>query len=49
MCIRDSLIVAGLGLWLLVRSVDQSALLDFMAPTAAQARDLGWLALTEGR
>ncbi|ARC37552.1 hypothetical protein A6J80_15315 [Paracoccus yeei] len=41
-------VAAGLGLWLVVRSVDQSALLDFLAPTAAQARDLGWLALTEG-
>lgn len=35
-----------LGLWL--GALDGQALLDFAAPTAAQARDAGWVALSEG-
>lgn len=35
-----------IGLWL--GSLDRQALLDLVAPTAAQARDAGWVALSEG-
>lgn len=35
-----------IGLWL--GSLDRQALLDLIAPTAAQARDVGWAALSEG-
>lgn len=41
------LILLVLVAWLLAR-VDWLWLLDFLAPTAAQARDLGWVNIVEG-
>lgn len=35
--------------WLLLRDIDWRAVIDFVAPTAAQARDAGWVALSEVR
>ncbi|WP_313352795.1 hypothetical protein [Paracoccus sp. (in: a-proteobacteria)] len=44
--------LAALGMSLLIGwvsgQVDGQAVLDFVAPTAAQARDTGWVALSEG-
>ncbi|MDQ7775283.1 MAG: hypothetical protein Q4615_04870 [Paracoccus aminovorans] len=50
------LFVAWLAFWLTVGGVvawnylpGRGAVLDFLSPTAAQARDSGWAALSEGR
>jgi len=43
-----ALVVAGFALGLLIGQVDTSAALDLLAPTAAQARDAGWVAISEG-
>jgi len=42
------LVAAGFVLGLLIGQIDPSAALDFLAPTAAQARDAGWVAIAEG-
>ncbi|MFC3569174.1 hypothetical protein [Paracoccus simplex] len=50
-----ALFAAGLLFWLVVAGwmlwdylPDTGAVLDFLAPTAAQAREAGWVALSEG-
>jgi len=43
-----ALVLAGFALGLLIGRIDASAALDFLAPTAAQARDAGWVAIAEG-
>lgn len=43
-----ALVVVGFALGLLIGRIDTSAPLDFLAPTAAQARDAGWVAIAEG-
>lgn len=43
------IVVAMMGLWVAAQAIDWGAALDFIAPTAAQARDTGWAALAEGR
>lgn len=49
------LFVAWLAFWLTIGGVigwhhlpEAGAVLDFLAPTAAQTRDAGWVALSEG-
>ncbi len=44
------LALVGLGfvLGLLIGTLDSQALLDVLSPTAAQARDAGWVTLSEG-
>ncbi|MDK8874712.1 hypothetical protein [Paracoccus sp. SSJ] len=51
----SALFAAGLLFWLVVACwmlwdylPDTGAVLDFLAPTATQARDGGWVALSEG-
>ncbi|MFG6083812.1 hypothetical protein ACEUZ9_000044 [Paracoccus litorisediminis] len=43
-----ALAAAGFGLGWLIGKLDALALLDLLAPTAAQARDTGWIAISEG-
>ncbi len=50
------LFAAGVLFWLIGASIvlwpylpSAQAVIDFVAPTAAQARDAGWVALSEGR
>lgn len=40
--------LAGMGLGLLVGRLDGQAVLDLLSPTAVQAREAGWVALSEG-
>ncbi|MFG6082295.1 hypothetical protein ACEUZ9_002940 [Paracoccus litorisediminis] len=42
-----SLVAAGFGLGWLIGRIDFRALLDLLAPTAAQVRDTGWIAISE--
>jgi len=42
------LVAAGFALGLLIGQADVSAALDLIAPTAAQAQDAGWVAISEG-
>ena len=42
------IIFSTVALYLIGRSLPWPAILDFIAPTAAQARNAGWVALTEG-
>ena len=43
-----ALAAAGFGLGWLIGHFDAQALLGLLAPTAAQARDTGWVAMSEG-
>ena len=43
------LTLAGFALGSVIGRVDWSGALDFVAPTAAQVRDGGWVALSENR
>jgi len=43
-----ALVALGFALGLMIGRIDDSAVLDFLAPTAAQARDTGWAAIAEG-
>ena len=40
--------VATMGLILIATSIDWQAVRDFIAPTAAQARETGWQQIAEG-
>lgn len=42
------LILITIAAWLVLTTIDWQAVLDFIAPTAAQARDLGWTVIAEG-
>ncbi|MFC3568384.1 hypothetical protein [Paracoccus simplex] len=42
------LVLIGLGLGWVVGAVDAQDMLDFLSPTAAQAREAGWVAISEG-
>ncbi len=41
-------LVLIVALWLILSSVDWRPMLDFISPTAAQARDTGWVEIMEG-
>ncbi|QFQ87336.1 hypothetical protein F8A10_07805 [Paracoccus kondratievae] len=41
------LALAGFVAGLLIGHIDQRAAIDFLAPTAAQARDAGWVTISE--
>ncbi|RDW14410.1 hypothetical protein [Paracoccus thiocyanatus] len=43
-----ALVILGVGLGWLVGRMDPQSVMDFLSPTAAQARDAGWVALSEG-
>lgn len=46
------IMLATVAFWIAVLSAvaqHGQAIIDFVAPTAAQARDIGWAALAEGR
>lgn len=47
MCTVAIAVVLVLGLWLIGRAINWTLVMDIIAPTAAQARDTGWTAITE--
>ena len=42
------MIIGPIMSWLVMSVIDWQAVLDFIAPTAAQARNAGWVAISEG-
>ncbi len=42
------LVILGVGIGVLLGQIDWGAVLDVVAPTAVQAREAGWVALSEG-